>query len=186
MAVTDVILSRLRGTFQSLFRIGPASSTVQVKRESSSIMGMRDDTDAAYVIVRAGDPVGDDDLVTKRYLDATGPAGSSEVVQFGVATAATTDSGTSLTANTTPLWAEVQITTAYSAGATIKVGKAGGTDDLLMLTTDINPFVTGIYRVDMMGVSWGAGAAAVRVTIAGAPAVGALTCQVGYVGSING
>ncbi len=62
MAAGENTGSNLRGTQLSLFRV----QDVQVKRESATVIGFRDNTDAAYVIARAGDAVGDDDLTNRR------------------------------------------------------------------------------------------------------------------------
>lgn len=185
MAVDDTVLSRLRGTLRNLFRI----NDVQLKRESSSAVGARDNTDAGYIVVRGADPIIDDDLVTKRYLDATGPAGSVEAVAFsGGFAAGSYDSVTALSANTTPLRAIVQITTAFdNAGTTLNLGKAGGGPALLMAdSVDIEATVVGTYEVDLAGVSWGAGAAAVRLAVGGGVSTaGAWNVQVEYSGAIN-
>ena len=180
MAVTDTIFSRLRGTFLSLFRI----NDVQLKRESSSAIGARDDTDAGYINVRGADPFIDDDLVTLRYLNSTGTSGEVRVIDFAVALVSTA-SVTPLTANTVPQTIKVQVTTPYSVAATLTVGKTGGSPTLLLSASDVNLQVAGIYYVPLDGVSWGAGAATISATIAGGPAVGACTITTEYVGVEN-
>ncbi len=180
MPSTDGIGSRLRGTLQSLFRI----LDVQWSREAADAIGARDAVDGAYITVRGLDPATDDDLVTLRYFNANSAPGAVAAAQFALALA-TADSTTALAANATPLRAKVQIVTAYSPGATISIGKAGGGVDLLMVVGDINPQVQGIYEVSLVGVSWGAGAAVVRATVAGGPAVGAAIVIVEYATVIN-
>ena len=81
MPATDSIISRLVATLSPTFRI----LDVQWKRISATVIEARNQADTLYAIVRGADPVGDDDLVTKRYLDATGAQGSVEAVQLAVA-----------------------------------------------------------------------------------------------------
>ena len=66
MASTDELLSRLRGTLQTIFRIG----TVQWK-DSSGAVEARNTGDTGYVVARGADPVGNNDFVTKQYLAAS-------------------------------------------------------------------------------------------------------------------
>jgi len=181
VAASDTILSRLLATLQTSFRI----FDVVWKRISATAIAARNQADTLFINVRGADPIIDDDLVTKRYLDATGSAGSVEIIEFVLGIATPVDSVTSLVANTVPLWAEIQITAVYSPGTTIQIGKAGGAANLLLDSVDIDPQTTGIYYVNLVGVSWGAGAAAVRAAIAGAPAVGAAIVRVGYTGTPN-
>src|SRR4030065_557804 len=120
MPATDSIISRLVATLSPTFRI----LDVQWKRISATVIEARNQADTLYAIVRGADPVGDDDLVTKRYLDATGAQGSVGAVQFAVALVSAS-STTALTNLTVPLRAKVKVTTAYDAGATMSVGNAG-------------------------------------------------------------
>lgn len=77
MPVTDLILSRLRGTRRALFSV----FDVLLKRESSTALGVRNALDAAYINVRGADPVIADDLVTYRVM----PRVASGTVDFGFA-----------------------------------------------------------------------------------------------------
>ena len=62
------MLSKIRGTIETLFRLGLGGP--QLKKDIGNI-DARDATDAAFVNVRGLDPLIDDDLTTKRYVDAT-------------------------------------------------------------------------------------------------------------------
>jgi hypothetical protein len=73
---------------------------------------------------------------------------------------------------------EVNITTAYSAGATIKVGNAT-TSDLLMGTGQNTPQVVNLYRLDQDTTFTPVDP--VQVTVAGAPGAGVGVCIVRYV-----
>lgn len=77
------VWSKIRGTFETIFQLGKGGP--QVKANSGAVE-LRNSTDAAFVIGRGADPVGDDDFVTKRYGDANyggggpGPGGTSLTV----------------------------------------------------------------------------------------------------------
>src|ERR1700693_902403 len=59
--------SKIRGTYEALFQIGKGG--VQLKNNAVKLE-VRDAADAAFVIARAADPVGNDDLMTLRYCNA--------------------------------------------------------------------------------------------------------------------
>ena len=99
-------------------------------------------------------------------------AGAMRLVRYAITNAATQDSASDIPANSVIVQATVKVTTAYSGGATITIGKAGGTADLLQGTGDNRPQRTGTYILDQ-DTDWGAGDAAVRATVGGAPAAGA-------------
>ena len=63
MPITDEFEARLRGTLLSIFRI----ATVQWK-DNSGLFEARDNTDAAFVVVRGASPVAANDFVTKSFL----------------------------------------------------------------------------------------------------------------------
>jgi hypothetical protein len=91
---------------------------------------------------------------------------------------ATASSATSIPANAIIYDARLDVTTPYSAGATISLGITGSTA-LFMATTDNTATVAGLYQV-MQDTSVGASAAALLGTIAGAPAAGAAQMIVLY------
>ena len=59
--------SKLRGTFSTLFQLGDQGPQL---KNNAGVVEARNSADAAFVKVRGADPVGADDLVTKRYGDA--------------------------------------------------------------------------------------------------------------------
>ena len=106
--------------------------------------------------------------------NVTGPV---RMIRFVVGTA-TIDSATSIAANDRIISASVDVTTPYSGGATIEVGKAGGTVDLLQDSGDNRPQSAHVYAKEQ-DTDWGAGSAAIRTTVTGA-GVGASTVIVRY------
>ena len=113
---------------------------------------------------------------------AAGPSGVSGAIReirFNVALATPTDSATSIPANAVVTETTLDVGTGYTGGTTISIGKAGGSATLLQATTDNLATVVGTYQ-SMQNVDWGAGSAAVRVTIVGGPAVGVAKCIVKY------
>lgn len=103
--------------------------------------------------------------------------GALRIIRFNVGTA-TTDSASTISANDRILSASVEVTTPYSGGATIELGKAGGTTDLIQDANDNRPQSSNTYDKEQ-DTDWGAGAAAVRATVTGA-GVGAATVIVRY------
>lgn len=95
-----------------------------------------------------------------------------------VARAATTDSTLLLPAGSYVHSCQLKLTTPYSLGATISIGQVGSVS-LFQATTDNNPQGTAndIYEVDQLT---SASNAIVRVTIGGAPAVGASQVLIKY------
>lgn len=76
MAVSDWIAARLRGTAQSLFRIGLSSTTSVQLKNSAGVLEARDATDAAYIVGRGATPVAANDWATKDYVDTAAPTGT--------------------------------------------------------------------------------------------------------------
>jgi hypothetical protein len=149
----------------------------QLKVGSNNMLDVRDGADAAYVNVRGADPIIDDDLITKRYGDATyGVAGAVRCIRFAVGTA-TVSSVTAIPANARVVEARFEVTTQYDVGTDIDVGD-GVTADLIMDTTDIQERVIGTYTVEQ-DTDWTTGNV-VTVTVSGAPAAGAGVCMVFY------
>ena len=97
--------------------------------------------------------------------------GALQVVKLPITNAASQSSTTQIPANATVRCCALDITTPYSAGATITVGQTG-TPALLMGATDSLATVAGLYQNEG-DISWGASALAVLVTVAGTPAAGA-------------
>lgn len=59
----------LRGTLENIFQINGTGGP-NLKGIAGPILEMRDENDAAYIITRGADPVGNNDYVTKQYLEA--------------------------------------------------------------------------------------------------------------------
>lgn len=149
----------------------------QLKIGTNNMLDVRDGADAAYVNVRGADPIIDDDLITKRYGDATyGTTGAVRTIRFTVGTA-TTSSVTSIPANARVVEARFEVTTGYDPGTQIDVGD-GVTADLIIDNTDIQENKIGTYVVDQ-DTDWTTGNT-VTVTVTGAPAAGAGVCLVFY------
>lgn len=104
-------------------------------------------------------------------------SGAMYQISFALGTA-TASSATQIPANAIVTDTELDITTAYSAGATISVGQTG-TAALLMATGDNTPQTVNQYN-DHGRVAWGASALAVLATIAGAPSTGVAVLTVTY------
>jgi hypothetical protein len=113
------------------------------------------------------------DTVAGAWVAASGAgaSGSLREIRFAITNAASQSSATQIPANAVVVDTAVEITTPYSAGATIAVGQTG-TTNLLQATTDNLPQTAAIYDVEG-DTAWGASALAVLVTVAGAPAAGA-------------
>jgi len=167
--------SKIRGTIETIFQIG--LNGPQVKANGAAVE-MRDATDAAFVITRGLDPVAANDYATKNYVDSGTLGGSIREVRFAIGTGASQNSATTVPASVQVISAEVQITTPYSAGATIAVGQTGSTS-LLMGTTDSSPQGAGRYVSDL-DQAWGATPRTILVTVGGAPGAGAGFCIVRY------
>ena len=166
----------IRGTFESLFQIGGTVGG-QLKSIAGPILEARNATDAAYIIGRGADPVGDDDWVNKRFGDANyGVVGGMRVIRFPIALI-TVDSTALLPASAIVFKTTVNVTTPYSAAATIDIGDDGGTADLYMDDTELDAEAANLYSKpqETTGV-----AAAIQATIGGAPAAGAGFVSVFY------
>jgi hypothetical protein len=88
-----------------------------------------------------------------------------------ITNAASQSSATTIPANAYVTNVVLNVTTPYSAGATIAVGQTGSTS-LLLGTGDNTPQVADEYQ-STLAVSWGSTAYPVLVTITGSPAAGA-------------
>jgi hypothetical protein len=110
----------------------------------------------------------------------TGPSTSGAVqeVRFAITTGATQNSATTLPNNAIVIACELDITTPYSGGATIKVGNST-TTDLLMGTAQNDPQLAALYSLSQDTTF--TPSATILVTVAGAPGAGAGFCIVRYV-----
>jgi len=100
--------------------------------------------------------------------------GAIRHIRLAIGTAATLDSATAIPANARILQCDVQVTTSYNGGASIQVGVAGGTVDLIQATGDNKPSAGGTPNTysKEQDTDWGAATAAVRVTISASSGVG--------------
>lgn len=101
----------------------------------------------------------------------SGASGAVRTIRFAITNAASQSSATLIPANAFVQDAKLEVTTPYSAGATVTVGQTGSAA-LLLATTDNLPQTAAIYDVEG-DIAWGASALAALVTVAGAPAAGA-------------
>lgn len=184
MALTDWIPSNLRGTLQSLFRLGKPSdaTSIQIKNNAGALEA-RNSTDAAFVIGRGLDPVTANDWVTLGYLNANPVEGAllqnSFTVTFGAA--GTVDSVEQIPANAYIDRIKVEVTTVFDGGATLTVGNTA-TAALLAATTDIDLATTGIYMFPINNSSpliWSI-LSVVRATRGGVSTVGLARVTVFY------
>jgi hypothetical protein len=108
--------------------------------------------------------------------------GTERIIEYSIATNATTDSSNDIPANAKIYRREVEITTVYPATVEMKVGHST-TDDLLIASTSspkrINPQKLGTYIVTS-AVAWGAAQLPVRTTLTNTPASGAAVVRVWY------
>lgn len=167
------------GTAGSLAVFGPLGATAEVTGVQGDVV-YHDGTQ--WVVLAAGN--------SGEFLQTQGagadpqwaPASASSsgavrTIRFAIGTAATADSVTALPAGSIVFRCVVNVTTPYSAGASIQVGDAGGTVNLYMAASQNNPQVSNIYALgqETTGV-----AAVIRATIGGAPAAGAGFVSIWY------
>lgn len=105
-------------------------------------------------------------------------SGAASCISVSPGTAATTTSTTQMPAGAVVIDCRVNVTTPYSAGATIEVGIAGTLADF-MGTADNDPQLDGLYSVPQQTTV--AGASAVVVTIGAGPVAGVCVVLVFYV-----
>lgn len=106
------------------------------------------------------------------WLDiAPSVSGAMYAIRLAITNAAAQSSATQIPANAVIFAARLDVTTPYSGGATISLGIAG-TPALFMGTGDNVPQTIDLYQVEQ-DTSVGVAAAALLVTVAGAPAAGA-------------
>lgn len=120
------------------------------------------------------------DTGTSSWINVGGStlSGARRTISMAVTNAASQNSAASIPANATVYETFLDVTTPFSAGAAISVGRTGSTA-LIMATTDNSPQTAGQWAVPQR-TPWGASALPVLVTITGAPAAGAATLVVTY------
>lgn len=113
------------------------------------------------------------------WLDiAPSVAGVTYMIRLPITNAASQSSATQMPANAVVYDAKLSVTTPYSGGATIKLGITG-TTNMFMDTTDNTATVAGLTQT-MQDTPIGVSAAALLVTVAGAPAAGVGVATVLY------
>jgi hypothetical protein len=168
-----VTTSGANGTIgQLLWDDGSGSGTVTVLAAKAQMIV----TAAAFVggtITFSADSLYVWDTTSVAWVNAGGSqiSGAARTVRFAINTAASQSSAKQIPANAIVYDRFFDITTPYSAGATLTMGQTG-TPALLQATTDNQATVLGEYHVGQE-VAWGASALALLVTVAGAPAAGA-------------
>lgn len=176
--------SKLAGIIGSIFQIDVVNDGPQLKN-NSGVLEFRNNADSAFVIARGDDPVGDDDLVTKRYGDANyggGGGGPANITVIRIPVALVTVSSTAtIPTNSRVLETRFEVTTVYPGGTTVDVGD-GTTVNLLLANTQIKETKLGVYADQLQDIAWTLGTA-VTVTVGGAPGSGAGVCIVKYVQS---
>lgn len=158
---------------------GLATATRVRLKNNAGIFEARNNADAAYIIGRGADPVGNDDWVTLRYLNNTPPTGSVQVLQYTITAAggATQDSTFSIPAGNVVYEAREEVTVAWSPGTTIDVGDTA-TPDLLIATADVDEESVDTYVIPQR-TSWPI-PSVVRATVGGAPVAGTSVITVFY------
>lgn len=144
------------------------------KIEAADVCAFRTLSDSGYGIVRGATPVADNDLATKGYVDA-GPT-TGVVRPLGINAGTTTASSTTIVAAGRVISRiSVEVTTAYSVGATFAIS-CGGV--VLYAAGVINAQLTGETSALVLTPAVANGP--LTVTVAGAPVVGAVTVYVEY------
>jgi len=80
----------LRGTLESIFQINGTGGP-NLKGVAGPILEVRDENDAGYIITRGADPVGNNDYVTKQYLEAAHGLQAAYDAGNSITTAGATD-----------------------------------------------------------------------------------------------
>lgn len=152
---------------------GPTGSRIAQTSAVDPTLSAMDSAGVAFVNFSGADAVIADNFVTLRQLASAG-----NVVAVTLGTGASSSSLAQIPANATIVRCDIDITTPYSAGATITIGRAAS-PALAATTANSFPQTAGLYQV-FQRTSWGAGAAVVLATIGGAPAAGAGVALVTY------
>ena len=168
------LFARLAGTVSSFFQVGGPGGPGW--NDNAGALEGRNSANSAYAIVRGANPVNPNDLVTLGSL--TSLPGVANVIRFAIGTGAVQTSVASIPANAIVLRAFIDVTTAYSAGATLELGTAASAA-LFMATGDVDPQVIDLY--DAPQDTTNTTADPLQVTVGGAPAAGAGFACVMYV-----
>jgi hypothetical protein len=170
------VLKVIDGITKNLFRLGLGGPQL---KNNSGVVEHRNNDDSGFAIARAADPIGNDDLVNKGWLE-TNYGGEMRTLRISITSgdAPSKSSTKQIPANAIVLTTEVDIDTPFDNAATIEIGYTG-TTNALMATTENDPLTAGNYRKEE-AIAWDSSDRAVLVTIANAPTVGAGTVTVTY------
>lgn len=167
----------IKGTLSATFQLA-ASIILGTSGGVLQVLGADGTTPAN---VAAADPTDDSHLVTKGYADANYGAvpGAVRELVFDIGTDATSSSTAELPTGAIVQSVHVDVTTAYSAGAGIKVGNVGDDDEFVDAAASITLTALGTYGVTLRS---GARVSAqqVQASISGSPSQGAGKVYVTY------
>jgi hypothetical protein len=168
---------KIRGTSEQFFSALFGALRTQWKNNAGA-WEARNDADSAFIVTRGATPVAANDYATKAYVDsATGNGADVLEIRFTLGTA-TASSATSIPIGSIIITAQLDVTTPYTAGATISIGQTGSVSEF-MAVGDNNPQATGLYETPQDTAA--ASTNPVLATVAGAPAAGAAQVIVRYV-----
>lgn len=158
---------------QLLWDDGSSTGTVQVVSAASGNLILTTQAFTGGTVTFLADSLYMWDTSATSWVNAGGSAitGAVREIRLPITNASSQSSSTTIPANAVICDVALDISTPYSAGATITVGQSGSAS-LLMATTDSLATVAGMYKVNQ-DTSWGSSALALLVTIAGTPAAGA-------------
>lgn len=170
------LFQKLAGFINAFVQIGgPQGSAL---KNNGGVIEHRNAADTAFVNARGLDPVAAQDFVTLNYFNTNPAAGTTISLRMPVGTGASQSSASNIPANAIIESVMLDVTTPFSAGATIKIGQTG-TTNLLMDTPDNFPQTVGQYYIPI-DTPWGASALPLLVTVGGAPAAGAAEAKVEF------
>lgn len=169
--------SKLRGTVETLFMLGKGGPNL---KSNSGAIEARNNADAAFALLRALDPVGNNDVVTLGYFNLNNAAAQGVTCVRMPLLLATKVSTAAIPDNATIVGSILDITTAYDAGATWATKRTGDATKIPFTTTDNDAALISTYEVRQT-TSWGStGAGTLTATLVGTPTVGAGTIYIFY------
>jgi len=167
----------IRGIIGSLFGIGNTNL-----KDNSGVIEARNSDDSGFAVVRAADPLADNDVVNKKTLESAvaGASGVVRTIRFAVATSSTS-STTQIPANAQILEASITMVSAYDTGTTIDIGQSGDTDLLIPNNKNKPTKADTSWTVPYpTGQDWGASDESVLATVSGSPTSGSAVVLVKY------
>jgi hypothetical protein len=168
--------SKLLGTIASFFQFGDTGGPGI--NANGAALETRNAANAAFAIHRGATPVAANDFATKAYVDG-GSGGETFLIRFAITNAAAQSSVALIPSGAVILDARLDVTVSYSAGATLSLGVAGSVAEFMGTTDNTATAAPALYSLPQDTVQGGA-AAALLVTVGGAPAAGAGFAMVLY------